>query len=131
MRLGTLNAMGPDFGTFDRTFSMMQGMFWILFVVVIGVFVVAIVKGAAQYTRNQAAPEVSAVAAIVDKRIETSGGGDTTVSQTHFVSFQQPSGERFELQVPASEYGLLVVGDQGTVNMKGTRYLGFAREIMR
>ena len=74
---------------------------------------------------------MSAAAQIVDKRIETHGGGETTVSQRHFVAFEQPSGERFELEVPASEYGLLVVGDRGTVNMKGTQYLGFAREIMR
>lgn len=83
------------------------------------------------------------MASIVDKRVETSGGGtsmmnsDTMmtssnpVHQTHFVTFQQSGGERFELEVPASEYGLLVVGDQGTVSMKGTRYLGFARELLR
>jgi hypothetical protein len=123
--------MDPDFSSFDRTFQMMQGLIVVVFVVVIAVFIFALVKRAGQYSRNQAAPEVSAVAAIVDKRIETSGGGDTMVRQTHFISFQQPSGERFELEVPASEYGLLVVGDQGTVSMKGTRYLGFAREVMR
>jgi hypothetical protein len=53
------------------------------------------------------------------------------VSQQYFVSFEQPSGERFELEVPESEYGLLAVGDNGTVAMKGTRYLGFSRELMR
>ena len=51
--------------------------------------------------------------------------------EEHFVTFEQPGGERFEMKVPASDYGLLVVGDQGTVTMKGTRYLGFQRELMR
>jgi len=106
-------------------------LFFAVFLTVLGLIIFGIVKAARQAARNQASPEVTAVAAIVDKRIETSGGGDTSVTQTHFVSFQQPSGERFELEVPAPEYGLLVVGDRGTVSMKGTRYLGFAREIMR
>ncbi len=117
--------------SFDAMFSMMQGLFVLVFLVVLGGIVFAIVRSARTTARNVAAPEVSAVARVVDKRIETSGGGDTPVRQQHFVSFEQPGGERFELELPAAEYGLLAAGDQGTVTMKGTRYLGFARELMR
>ena len=53
------------------------------------------------------------------------------MTQRHYISFEHPGGERFEMEVPAGEYGLLVVGDRGTVTMKGTQYRGFAREIMR
>lgn len=116
---------------FDSMFSLMQGFFVLFFLVVVGGIAVAIVRNVRTGVRNAAAPEVTAVARVVDKRIETSGGGDHPVRQQHFVSFEQPGGERFELAVPAAEYGLLVVGDQGTVSMKGTQYLGFAREIMR
>ena len=35
------------------------------------------------------------------------------------------------LEVPPNEYGFLVPGDRGSVTMKGTQYLGFAREILR
>jgi len=118
--------MGPS-----GFFVIFTVFFFVVFATILGVIIFAIVKGARQAVRNQAAPEVTAVAAIVDKRIETSGGGESSVTQNHYVAFQQPSGERFELEVPAAEYGLLVVGDQGTVTMKGTRYLAFAREIMR
>ncbi len=106
--------------------------FAILFIaLVIVAIIVAITKGARLKAANNAAPEVSAAATVVDKRIETRGGGDMAVSQHHFVSFEQPGGERFELEVPANEFGLLVAGDRGSVTMKGTQYLAFARELMR
>ena len=116
---------------FGIMFAVVAVFIGIVFVVVIGAIIFGLVKAGRTAAANQAAPEVNAVAMIVDKRVETHGGGESSVSQTHFVTFQQPSGERFELQVSASEYGLLVVGDRGTVAMKGTRYLGFNREIMR
>jgi len=37
------------------------------------------------------------------------------------------SGDRMELKVSRSEYGLLIVGDRGKVSFQGTRYLGFER----
>lgn len=126
--------MDPDFGPvsgFDQTFQTMQGMFWFVFVVVAGAMVFQVARGAARGIRNTASPEVSAVASIVDKRIATHGGRDTQIREEHFVTFQQSGGERFELGVPAREYGLLVVGDHGTVTMKGTRFVGFTRETLR
>lgn len=121
----------PDFDSFNQSFAMMQGLVVVFFIAVVVMIVVGVVNRARVAARDNAAPEVSAAARVLDRRIETTGGGDTTVSQRYFVSFEQPSGERFELEVPESEYGLLAVGDSGTVAMKGTRYLGFAREIMR
>lgn len=143
--------MGPDFGGFDSTFQLMQGLFLVVFVLVIGLFIANLVAGVRRRVKDNAAPEVTAVARIVDKRVERSGGGtthrpgmlngdgtfgpptssSTPVSQTHYVTFEQSGGERFELEVPGREYGLLVVGDSGSVTMKGSRYLGFQREIMR
>lgn len=108
------------------------GLFVVLFIgTVLVAIIVAVTRASRQRRADSAAPEVSARAVIIDKRIATSGGGETSVTQQHYVSFQQAGGERFELEVPAGEYGLLVVGDSGAVTMKGTRYLGFEREIMR
>lgn len=129
--MGRVYADRVPFDQFDAMFGLMQAFFVIFFVVVVGGIIFAIVKQSRISARNAVAPEVSAAAMVVDKRIETHGGGEMSVSQRHYVAFEQPSGERFELEVPASEYGVLVVGDRGTVNMKGTKYLGFAREIMR
>lgn len=121
----------PDFDSFERMFALMQGFVFLFIAAVVGVIIYTVVKQARVRARNSAAPEVSAVAAIVDKRIATSGGGEMAVTQRHYVTFEQPSGERFELEVPAAEYGLLVEGDRGSVTMKGTQYLGFARELLR
>ncbi len=143
--------MGPDFGGFDTTFQLMQGLFVVVFIIVVGGFVVTFARGLQQRARDNAAPEVAASARVVDKRAEVSGGGTThhaglpdangmigpprvsssPISRTDYVTFEQSSGARFELQVPEHEYGLLVVGDSGTVTMKGSRYLGFQREILR
>lgn len=120
--------MGPGFGAM---FAAMQGFFWLFFVAVLGLIVFTVVRNARRVATDSAAPEVTAQATVVDKRIETSGGGEMAVTQRHFVSFEQSGGERFELEVPAGEYGLLVAGDRGAVSMKGSRYLGFARELLR
>jgi outer membrane lipoprotein-sorting protein len=119
------------FGGFGMMFALVSGFAILFIVLVFGLIVFAIVKGARKSAANNAAPEVSAVATVVDKRIETTGGGDMSVTQHHVVTFEQPGGERFELEAPAAEFGLLVVGDRGSVTMKGTQYLAFARELMR
>ena len=142
--------MDPDFGpidSFDQTFQAMQGMFWVLFAIAIVMMIARLARGAVRVARNSASPEVTAVARIVDKRVSTSGGGaapsvldadglfannhSDPITETHFVTFEQSGGARFELEVPAVEYGLLVVGDSGTVAMQGSRFLGFSREVLR
>lgn len=112
-------------------FAFMQVLFFVVFALVVGGIIVAFVRQFAHRAQNATLPEVSAAAAVADKRIQTSGGGESSVTQRHFVLFEQSGGERFELEVPPHEYGMLVVGDRGTVSMKGTQYLGFTRELMR
>jgi len=141
--------MDMGMGGFESGFAMMQGIFFLFFIVVAALIIFTIVKSVGQKVKNAQSPEVSAVAEIRDKRIETSGGGTSMIGtgmndvgpglhtsaspvyQQHYVTFEQADGTRFELEVPASEYGLLVVGDRGSVSMKGTQYLGFSREILR
>ena len=43
------------------------------------------------------------------------------------LSFQVDSGDRMELSVAGTEYGMLVEGDRGELSFQGTRYLGFVR----
>lgn len=134
---------------FDSMLLMMQIFIGLFFAVVIGMIILAIVRGVLPKIKNAQSPEVSAAAEVRDKRIETSGGGTSMIGsgvngvgtgfqssnnpihQQHYVTFEQADGTRFELEVPASEYGLLSVGDRGSVSMKGTQYLGFSREILR
>ena len=50
-----------------------------------------------------------------------------TTSTTYYATFQVQSGDRMELPVPATEYGLLIEGDEGDLTFQGTRFLSFDR----
>ena len=49
-------------------------------------------------------------------------------STTYYITFEVESGDRFELQVPEYEYGLMIVGDTGELFFQGTRFLSFTRK---
>ena len=119
------------FGGFDPLFS----LFPILF---IGLFVFILAKGLSQWHKNNNSPRLTVMCVVTDKRCETTHhsspvGGDasgahgfhTTTSTSYFVTFQVESGDRIELCVSGSEYGMLAEGDQGKMTFQGTRYLGF------
>lgn len=56
-------------------------------------------------------------------------GYHTSTHTTYYVTFQVESGDRMELAVSGSEYGMLVEGDQGQLSFQGSRYLGFDRKF--
>ena len=51
----------------------------------------------------------------------------STSSTSYYVTFQVESGDRMELCVDGTEYGMLAEGDCGKLTFQGTRYLGFER----
>lgn len=75
-------------------------------------------------------------ATIVAKRANVShhrhGGANEFhhhhTSTSYYVTFQVESGDRMELHVAGTEYGLLIEGDSGKLTFQGTRYLGFERQ---
>lgn len=106
------------------------------FILVVGVIVVVnVVRTFTRAARNNSpratGPRLSAEAVVVDKRTQLTGGGETSKWQHYYVTFQLTDGNRVELEVPATDSGMLVVGDQGTLDWQGPRYLRFARQIMR
>lgn len=143
----------------DGRWGFMGGMgiafavFVMIFILVVIVTIASIIYKGASFRRERtalaAAPEVEARARVVDKRVESIGRGTTDVAllaspnlvqvstgddmlyQLHRITFEQAGGARFELSVPASQYGLIVEGDTGTVTMKGTELLAFQRETLR
>lgn len=122
--------MGFAFG-----FGMFQFMFTLVFVIVIGTFIVTAVKGISQWNKNNNSPRLTVPALVVAKRTNVSrhrhGGANGHhhyhTSTTYYVTFQVESGDRMELHVDGSEYGMLIEGDQGNLTFQGTRYLGFER----
>ena len=126
-----------DFGFsgFGTGFTIFQIMFTLVFVIVIGMFIVIAVKGISQWNKNNHSPRLTVPATIVAKRTNVShhhhhggtGMHHTTHSTTYYVTFQVESGDRMELHVAGHEFGMLIEGDRGNLTFQGTRYLGFER----
>lgn len=119
---------------FGLGFGLFGVMFTLVFVLVIGIFIVTAVRGISQWNKNNNSPRLTVPATVVAKRTNVTRHhhGGTGVhhhhtSTTYYVTFQVDSGDRMELHMMGSEYGLLVEGDQGNLSFQGTRYLGFER----
>ena len=108
-------------------------MFFLTSTLVFGIFVFVFVKLITQWNRNNNSPRLTVPARIVAKRTNVSHhhhhgtGHMSTHSTSYYVTFQVESGDRMELHVNGSEYGMLVEGDEGRLTFQGTRYLGFER----
>ena len=122
--------MGFGFGS-----AAFEVMFTIVFVIVIGTFVVTAVRGIGQWNKNNNSPRLTVPATVVAKRTNVTrhrhGGANGHhhhhTSTSYYVTFQVDSGDRMELDMAGEEYGLLVEGDRGNLSFQGTRYLGFER----
>ena len=131
--------MGPGFGGMGAFggFGMFNIMFTIVFILVIGTFVVMLVKGISEWNKNNHSPRLTVPATIIAKRTNVSrhrhGGANSHhhhhTSTTYYVTFQVESGDRMEFHISGQEYGLVIEGDHGNLSFQGTRYLGFERSI--
>jgi len=114
-------------------FVVFEFMFFIVFALVIGTFIVAGVNGIKQWNKNNQSPRLTVPATIVGKRMDVSHhhhAGEhhhSHSSTSYYVTFQVESGDRIELHMTGQEYGMLVEGDHGRLTFQGTRYLGFER----
>ena len=115
--------------------------FGLIFTLVIAGFVTVAVKGLSQWRANEASPLRSVDAMVVSRRTDvhrragsvgapTDGSGTMAMasSTTYFVTFEEPSGERRELQMSGAEFGQMAEGDRGHLIHQGTRYKGFTRQ---
>lgn len=121
-------------------FSVMEILFPFFFFAVFGmvliVFVVTLVRGIGEWHKNNNSPRLTVPAKVVSKRTSVSHGHHhganrhmhTTSSTWYYVTFEVESGDRMELGVSGSEYGMLAEGDSGKLTFQGTRYLSFERE---
>lgn len=116
-------------------FDMFTIMFSIVFVIVIGMFIVTAIRGIGEWNKNNHSPRLTVIATVVAKRTNVAhhhhGGVNEHhhhhTSTTYYVTFQVESGDRMELQMSGREYGMVVEGDVGNLTFQGTRYLGFER----
>lgn len=117
--------------------GMFEIIFFAIFVLVIGTFVVSIVQGIGQWNKNNHSPRLDVLATVVTKRMDVeyfhddaNADGMHTVhtSTSYYVTFQVESGDRIELEVDGYDYGQLVEGDFGKLSFQGTRFQGFERK---
>lgn len=112
-------------------------LFFLAFFMIFGMVILTFIKGIGEWNKNNHSPRLTVDATVVAKRNQVShhhhnhgnGGMHTTHSTTYYVTFQVESGDRMELHVSGSEYGMLVEGDYGKLTFQGTRYLGFERRM--
>lgn len=90
---------------------------------VVGVLVFNILAGLVRWCKNNAAPVLTMEARVVSKR-EWRGRNHQTLC---YATFEVENRERMELKLSGKEYGLLALGDPGTLTVQGTRYQGFER----
>ena len=118
---------GGDPG-FDVTFSIMQVIMLLVFVLVLGSIIVTLIRGVGEWNKNNQSPKLTVPATVVAKRSDVHRGIETMHTFTsYYVTFQVESGDRMELRVDGREYGQLAEGDFGELTIQGTRYLGFER----
>ena len=124
-----------------RMFNLIEMLFPIMFILIFIIIVFTFVKGIATWFKNNSSSRLTVSARIVAKRQNTThnnqpNAGDisgahgfhTISSTSYYVTFQVDSGDRMELSVSGSEYGVLAEGDKGQLTFQGTRYLTFDRE---
>lgn len=120
--------IGFRFGLFEIMFFLMFGMFFV-------VFVGTLLKGIGQWNKNNHSPKLTVPVTVVAKRTNVSRhhrAGEhhhTSASTSYYVTFQVESGDRMELHLSGSEYGLIVEGDKGLLTFQGTRFLNFERQF--
>lgn len=127
--------MGFGMTGFHTGFNIMGILIAVMFVLVLGIFVVVLVRGIGQWNKNNHSPRLTVPATVVAKRTDVShhhhGGANDRVhhhsSTWYYVTFQVDSGDRMEFSVTGQEYGMLIEGDRGNLSFQGTRYQGFER----
>ena len=96
-------------------------LFVVLFFIL---FFAVVIKNIAQWFKNENSPRLTVPAKIVDMQRKTHhhSNGHHHHTHTYHVTFEVESGDRMELKVSQSEYGMRVVGDSGRVSFQGTRF---------
>ena len=127
-----------SFGGFNFMFGIFPIVFMLVFTFMIVFILITIVKGAKQWKQNNDSPVLTVDAKVVTKRSDVSYRHNMNSSNdamnmgysstTYYVTFEVQSGDRMELRVPDTEYGMLTEGDKGSLTFQGTRYLSYVRD---
>lgn len=133
---------------FDEGFDFFNIFFIVIAVLVVGLFIFVLInmighrklfngvlrRAVDRMEQDDHAPRLTVTATVVSKRSNITVHHHTsdsvyphTSTTSYYATFQVPSGDRMELSVPSTEYGLLVEGDEGDLTFQGSRFLRFDR----
>lgn len=99
----------------------MFAMFMILFITAM-VFIIANISARRKAVAD--APTLSVPAKVVAKRTAVWGEHAHT---SYYATFEFQSGDRAELSMHGTDYGMLAEGDYGTLTYKGPQFISFVR----
>lgn len=133
---------------FDEGFDFFNIFFIVIAVLVVGLFIFVLInmishrklfngvlrRAVDRMEQDDHAPRLTVTATVVSKRSNITVHHHTsdsvyphTSTTSYYATFQVQSGDRMELSVPSTEYGLLVEGDEGDLTFQGSRFLRFDR----
>lgn len=118
--------VGMDFYTFDVFFLFFPIIIFIVFMLIIFINV-------KEYNRNKSSPILSERVRVVDRRTEvsyimhTNSEFHNVAHTNYYITFENEAGQRFELKVGPTDYGLIVEGDYGVVTYQGKWFKKFER----
>ncbi|HSP47230.1 MAG TPA: DUF2500 domain-containing protein [Clostridiaceae bacterium] len=125
-----------DFGGFGGFgfFGLIPMVVFFGFILVFALIGIQVIKGIAEWNRNNNSPKVTTQARVVTKRTNVShhhnaGMNNTAAtshtSTTYYATFETENKERIEFHIAGEDYGMLAEGDTGTLTYQGSRYLGY------
>ena len=116
-------------------FAMFEIVFFMMFILVFGIILFGVVRSISQWNKNNHSPRLTVMARVVSRRTavsahHTGAGAGSAVHHTtsYYVTFEVESGDRMELSLSGTEYGMIAEGDMGTLTFQGTRFLSFERK---
>ena len=122
---------------FKTGFGIFGVIFILLFILVFATFIVVFSRIIRQKRKHDRSPRLTVPVTVVSRRADVrvhhhnNTNMHHTTSTTYYATFEVESGDRMELHVPATEYGLLIEGDQGDLTFQGSRFLSFERKWSR
>lgn len=126
--------LSTGFGMFDFMSTVFPILFFIVFAIVIGTFIMTGVRSFSTWNRNNHSPRLTVNARVINKRTQVGNHHHHRDDHVHshaytnyFVTFEVESGDRMELEVTGEQSGLMIEGDEGLLTFQGTRFLGFER----
>lgn len=114
----------------DAIFNIFPFLFCAVFLLVLGIIIWQLVQQTRQNRTDRRSPRLTVPATVVSKRTDLVRRGSQSQMQMrslYYATFQVESGDRLELRLEGTDYGMLVEGDHGKVSFQGSRFLGFER----